>query len=381
MVDPNTPKRTRPTAFFDAIDVIDRRIYGWRMRLLIWTSILVLIIAPLADEYLFKDPEDNTTHIFTWLFLIFVIILILGFIGSWRDENGIWTWYQTRTRLRTHLILGIGKRSTLENVYRAAWFIFFTGVVWKAFQNLSIFIRKPIEHLTHKRIVFLRHFELYTKHHYFILLLIGGLIILWLMWKDPKMFKRKVKNDLLHLLGLYYPKNQYYSPNEMAMVIENSKGLVINSKDYRHVNSTIAASKSKLFNDFLIATRSWETGFYKNECEYQIRFAHHLARNLPGATIDMEFKITNAATGKSVWADIVINETILVEMKNDDSSSAIQRAKGQIFQYSEVWKEKGPVILLLCNYEYENARLSYSSTMQDLVKLKRTALTVLAIPK
>jgi len=65
-------------------------------------------------------------------------------------------------------------------------------------------------------------------------------------------------------------------------------------------------------------------------------------------------------------------------MKRDSSAGAIQRAKGQILQYSDIWRNRGPVILLLCNYDYSHAKLSYTSTMVDLNKLERPVLTIVA---
>jgi hypothetical protein len=50
-------------------------------------------------------------------------------------------------------------------------------------------------------------------------------------------------------------------------------------------------------------------------------------------------------------------------------------------QYSEAWKNKGPVILLLCDYNYEHAKTAFSSAMQDLLKLERPVLTIVVKTK
>jgi hypothetical protein len=102
---------------------------------------------------------------------------------------------------------------------------------------------------------------------------------------------------------------------------------------------------------------------------------------LPDATVELEYPIGDSSIGNKGRADIVINHTILIEMKNDSSASAIQRAKGQIYQYSEIWNHKGPVVLILCDYDYEHARLSFTPTMNDLVKLNRPVMTIVAKAK
>jgi hypothetical protein len=94
----------------------------------------------------------------------------------------------------------------------------------------------------------------------------------------------------------------------------------------------------------------------------------------------MEYPIGSSSLANRGRADMVINNTILIEMKRDGSAGAIQRAKGQVQTYSDIWKGKGPVILLLCDYDFEHARLAYSPTMNDLAILQRPVMTIVAKP-
>lgn len=99
------------------------------------------------------------------------------------------------------------------------------------------------------------------------------------------------------------------------------------------------------------------------------------------ADIELEKPIGSKEEFNRGRADIVIDDTILIELKCDSSAGAIQRAKGQIGQYAEIWKNKGPVILLLCNYNYEHAKASFTPVMTDLNKLDKNVLTIVVKPK
>lgn len=80
------------TKLFDTVDTVDRIFYGRRMKFFIWGCMLVLIVAPILDE-LIGVQKDWFTYFSTLLFLIFDIILLLAFVGAWRDDTGNWTWH------------------------------------------------------------------------------------------------------------------------------------------------------------------------------------------------------------------------------------------------------------------------------------------------
>ncbi|MGL4596353.1 MAG: hypothetical protein ACRCYO_02420, partial [Bacteroidia bacterium] len=68
--------------FFNHVDTIDRKLYGRRMKLFLWGSLIVLIGSPFID-FLFNIQNDKTTYYTTLLFFIFILLVIVAFIGSW----------------------------------------------------------------------------------------------------------------------------------------------------------------------------------------------------------------------------------------------------------------------------------------------------------
>lgn len=379
-----TQTNTVITKLLDTVDTIDRKFYGRRMKFFMWGCIIVLIVAPLLDELL-GVKQDRITYFSTLTFLIFVLIVVLAFTSAWRDDTGNWTWDRAKSRLQTYYetskdqLQATKTNSQDENLYKLGQYLFFGGVAWKAFQNLSVFVRKPIETLFSTRLTSFRNFEHFTNHYYWVALILGIAVITYLYNKNPQIVER-IKNELRQLFGSDNIDTKYKV--EVVKISQNINcDLVINSKREEHVTATISSSTSVLFIDFIAALQSWNPQKANYEYQYQDRLYRHLRKHLPDASIEMEYPIGENHLGSRGRADIVVNDTILIEMKRDSSAGAIQRAKGQISQYSEIWKDKGPVILLLCDYEYEQARLAFTPTMNDLAKLQRPALTIVARTK
>lgn len=380
-----TQTRTALTKLFDTVDNIDRKLYGRRMKFFIWGCLLVLILAPLFDELL-GVRYDRLTFYSTLLFFIFLVVLVLAFVGSWRDDTGNWSLPRAKSRLQTYYetlkdtVETTRTTSQDENLFTLGQFLFFGGIAWKALQNISVFIRKPIEGLFSTRFSSLRKFEVFTNHYYWIPIIIGLGVIFYLYKKNPQILER-IKNELRQLFGWGSDEQTKYSNEIVRVEIKPTNELVINAKTEQQINSIKSASNSTLFNDFATALQNWNPRGAYYEYEYQDRLYRHLRKNMPDATVELEYPIGDSSLGNKGRADIVVNDTILIEMKRDSSAGAVQRAKGQIHQYSEIWNNRGPVVLLLCDYDYEHARLSFNPTMVDLAKLNRPVMTIVAKAK
>lgn len=380
-----TQTKTAMTKLFDTVDNIDRKLYGRRMKFFIWGCLLVLILAPLLDELL-SVRGDKLTFYSTLVFFIFLVVLVLAFVGSWRDDTGNWSLPRAKSRLQTYYetlkdtVETTRTTSQDENLFTLGQILFFGGIAWKALQNISVFIRKPIEGLFSARFTSLRKFEIFTNHYYWVPIIIGLGVIFYLYKKNPQILER-IKNELRQLFGWGSDEQTKYSNEIVKVEIKPTNELVINAKTEQQINSIKLASNSTLFNDFATALQNWNPRGAYYEYEYQDRLYRHLRKNLPDATVELEYPIGDSSLGNKGRADIVINDTILIEMKRDSSAGAVQRAKGQIHQYSEIWNNKGPVVLLLCDYDYEHARLSFTPTMTDLVKLNRPVMTIVAKAK
>jgi hypothetical protein len=381
-----TQTETAKTKLFDTVDNINRKLYGKQLKLFIWGSLLVLIIAPLFDE-LFGVRNDRVTYVSTCIFFAFLVVLVLSFVGSWRDDySGNWSLPRAKARLQTYYETlkdtADNTRTTSkdENLFTLGQILFFGGIVWKALQNISVFIRTPIEKLFSTRFTSLRKFEVFTNHYYWVPTIIGLGVIFYLYKKNTQILER-IKNELRQLFGSGSDELTKYSNELVRIEIKPTNELVINAKTEQQINSIKLASNSTLFNDFATALQNWNPIGADYEYEYQNRLYRHLRKNMPDATIELEYPIGDSFSGNKGRADIVINDKILIEMNRDSSYGAVQRAKAKIHQYSEIWNNKGPVVLLLCDYAYKHARLSFTPSMKYLAKLNRPVLTIVAKAK
>lgn len=373
------------TELFDAIDSIDRSIYGKRMKLFLWGCLLVLIIAPILDVLL-GNQNDALTFYSTLIFFLFLFILLLALIGSWRDDTGNWSLPRAKSRFFTYYetlndsFKNSQKLTQDQNLFNLGQFLILSGISWKALSNISLFIRRPLQEMLGTRFTSWRNFELITNHYYWVLPFIGISIILYLYRKD-KQILNMIEIRLRHLFGWKNTGNTKYGRETVKIDIRSINQYVINTNTEHQINIIKSTSNSTLFNEFVGALQNWNPKGAYYEYEYQDKLYRHLRKYLPDAIIELEYPIGETSLGNKGRADIVINDTILIEMKRDSSAGAIQRAKGQIQQYSEIWSSRGPIILLLCDYEYEHAKLAFSQTMADLATLNRNALTIVAKPK
>lgn len=366
------------TKFFDKFDELDRHLYGKRLMFFVWCALIVLVVAPIFDELL-GISKDKITFYSTLLFLLFIIVLFISWISTWRDDEGNFTlkraWFQIKMYFQSSSdFVKENKGKTKEDyLYSTGLFFVIASFCWKALQNVSVFIRKPIEHLFGSRFDTLRSFESVTKHYYWIFLIIGLVILIYLYYSNNKILN-KIKKDIGGILFNW----------KRTLKVEKIKfenvGYVINVKNEQHVKAILQNNKSGLFEELVTALQEWNPENCYYEYEFQIKLKKHLDNVLLESNIEREKPIGSKKEFNKGRADLVIDDTILIELKRDPSAGAVQRAKGQIGQYAEIWKNKGPVILLLCNYDYEHAKATFTPVMTDLNKLEKNVMTILAKP-
>lgn len=368
---------TSSSKFFDTIDNIDRYLYGRKMKNFLIGSICVLIIAPVLDWSL-EVPYDRLTWLATFVFMIYVFIIILAWISAWRDDEGKWTLKRAKSRLLTYYetfkdtAAKTKTTSQHEMIYNAAWWLFFGAIGWKSLQNLSVFIRKPIQKLTGHTMIRFIHFEKTTNKYYWIALLLGVGIMIYLYRSDSKILQR-IKKDIRQLFG----RKQNTNSEIIRLETSLAGNLVLNSKQEEHMEGIVTNNKSELLKGFVNAMKNWNPGKCYYEYEFQDKLYRHLKNSLPDSEVEMEFPIGDKEHKNKRRADIVVDETILIEMKRGGISSGEEdRAKGQISEYAEIWRNRGPVILLLCGHEYEHAKTSFTPTMIKQVKLEMPVLTI-----
>lgn len=385
-IDPQTNGATseeyKRSKFFDFIDNVDRYLYGRKMKNFITGAVLVLIIAPFLD-WILEVPYDRLTWLSTFVYLIYVVLIVLAWVSAWRDDDGKWTWARAKSRLLTYYgtlkdtVSETRTNAGAENLYTAAKILFWGSICSKALQNVSVFARKPLQNLFSTRFSDWRHYEVLISRWYWVFLLISIGIFVYLYRTNPKILER-IKREFLQFFSSTNTQGGKYSNEVVTIQTQDAKDLVVASRRDEQMQSISKLNNTQLFGDFVSTLKKWNPGNCKYEYEFQDKLYAHLKKNMPEATVELEYPLVDPYNGNKKRADIVINDTILIEMKREGRSGEVNRAQGQIGDYSRIWNSKGPVILLLCNFDYEKARLNFTPRMIELHQLQRSVLTVVA---
>ena len=365
----------------DFADSIDRFFcsYGGKLKWFVGLSFLTVVGAPVAD-WLFNVRNDRLTAWSTIFLFFFLIILSLAWIGSLRDDEGNLSFKRFLSRIRTYLLISYDfitdsfSKSREEMLYHFSKVLIIVSFCLRALQNVSVFIRIKFN------FEFLRHFENFTKQCTFWTFIFGiilFILFIYLIIKNKKILNKHIDDYFPFLTSKGKPKI------ENTQIQLTSNDLVINSKDKEQIGHILNAKNPELFNDFIKSLQKWYPRNCTDEDDFQNSFHRNLKRNIPYASIEREYRIETDKTDrrKDRKADIVINGTILIEMKKDFQVTATDRATTQVWNYSELWGDKGPVILLLCEANYEQAKNIFNPKLNSLAKLDRKIIAFVAKPK
>lgn len=375
--------KSKWTVFFDSIDSLDRKMYGSQGKIFVLGAIFVLLIAPLLDKIL-GVTSDRITFISTVIFIFYTIVLILVFVSAWRDDDGNWTWERAKSRIGTYyatakdLAFEAREKTTEDNLFSAGYYMIIVGLVWRAFENASVLIRKGLEKLFHTRFYKVRHWEQFTNTWSLVLILCGIVIIGYLVYKNPT-----IKEKIRAILKSIFPTSNgaQHKLSEALPQLRSDAQLVFNSRIDEHIQAVSSFNNSPLFQSFVSALQEWRPHEAQYEYQFQDRLYRHLRRRMPGVKIQLEYPIGEKSQWNNGRADVVIDDFILIEMKRSERADSIQRAKGQIQQYSEIWRERGPVVLLLCDFNYEKAHATFTPTMSLLAARSYPVMAIVAKPK
>lgn len=132
-------------------------------------------------------------------------------------------------------------------------------------------------------------------------------------------------------------------------------------------------SGDELLRELLVQLPGWTPGRCKHEKVYQEKLVRFLRRKLPGIRVDTEVPMTpdnyrNRAV-RFGRIDIVLDGRIAIELKRGlENNQNLYRCVGQIETYSSLWRDKGLLFLLVCEYESD---FSSSASVESLVGLQQ----------
>lgn len=365
------------TIIFDKLDWIDYTLYGKRLKVFLLSSIFVVLLAPLLDAWL--DPyKDKITAVSTALYLILIIVFLVSWISAWRDDDGNWTrqraWYRIKSygRDSQEFYVKNKNKSSEELFYRIGLFLVLGSICLKAMQNASVLYRHTIGFFGDFRMKRLRNFESFSNHYFLYFLVAGFLVLIYLFYKNP-IILNKLINEFKTIFGKTQAENQ---ENGMGFNVGNSVELIVDSKDKIRMGDLGQKNNSEKFNTFLTSMEAWDPKGCTKEYEFQEKLKNHLRKHFPNSIIETEFPLKDEVRNIRRRADIVIDKTILLELKRNPSAGEMDRAKSQIDHYSELWKGKGPVILVTCHLDIEHVQKHFATRMSEMIKLDKNVMAI-----
>lgn len=350
----------------DWLDSYDRLTYWYRNKILIYGAIIVIFLAP-AYDYLF-DEKQTFTYYSTNTYSFLMVMLLASWLNRWRDEDSKWSIKGVVDRLRVYINLFILAKDEVfrekkieERLYNISFYSFYGGIVITGLGKVSLSIRRvcDIENSIQ------RNFETISNYS-LILSFLGVCIFFYVYYKYPDYIK----------IGSLFKK---FKPGSFDWSKFTTGGIfVLDSKNRSHIDSLISANSNiEILKDFLNSLENWNPGRSHDEFTYQCKLERYLKKKMPEEAIYREYLLGEREDTNRGRADIVISESILIEMKKRlVQASDIDRAQGQIRKYLEQWNSKGLVVLLLCDNSYEYAVEAFSSFITERAKLKEKIIAI-----
>jgi hypothetical protein len=372
------------TKMLDFADGIDRwfQLHGGKLKWFIGLSFGVVVVAPLIDT-LRGDWRDRWTAWSTVFLLIFLFVMLLAWLGSLRDDEGnwslkrVWSSIWTNIQININFIIDGFNLPKEELFYRLSTYLMLGSFGWKALQNVSVLVRKFYESTFHTKWQALRTFERTTNQWTPWVFFLGLAILLFLIYKNKTIWKNLVQDFLPFLAST----KEYKIDNSTLKL--SSSNLVINAKDKDQVSMMLNGKHPELFNDFIKAIQKWTPKSFDSEFEFENNLKAHLKRNIPHSSVSTQYRIIvdPADKRKDFKADVVINDTILIEIKKDNVSSSTKYVFDQVYKYSDLWKDAGPVVLLFCYGDYEKVKADFVPRLTLLGKDDKKVIAFVARPR
>ncbi len=373
--------KSKITRFFDKMDYIDRKLYGKRLQYFIIAFLICIYIGPEIDNFISTDGHQEVlfTGISNLLLFAFVFVSTFAWIGSWRDDDGNWTWERTKFKIHSYYeSFNEAKRQYMnhakyEKMYFAAKSIIMAALIMKSIVivfQIIIFVIMPFGFSPDNSELFVLNLD-----NYWSVVLFTSLFLFLYIFSKDKSYKKRLFSDLLKIFNLkLITEIEKISINNSPNSI-SKYNYVYNMKDNLHLTEAKSIYKHHLIEKVLDVLNGWNPNSADKEYMYQDRLFKRLKKALPESNIQTEVPLELEYNGKG-RADIVIDNLIMLELKRDATTGAIDRAKGQLEKYSNAWKS-GPIFLVLFDFDYEKANDSFRNTMNDFMIKDKLVGTVL----
>ena len=311
----------------------------------------------VADEWPQADAPILTA-LLTFLFTSLLMTLLIARVGSLRDDHGQWSVDLTRRRAHDLWIDATDAFSafgTMEGALRWKAFgrvMLLVGFGVLALRNIWVLLTITVDEFFDVSVA-----SLEAAGHGALILGIGAAVVGLLGW----------------LLGWsklrQQPLTRSLHPTEQELTqIRSAVGAlpaIIDCNDTENVQGLARHAGHPVLVELLQLLATWRPQQSDYEDEYQASLHRFIRRKMPGSNPQRERPIGSPKDGSAGRADIVVADSVLIEMKRGVNTSTAQKALGQITMYMQGWTQ-GPIILLLCDAASDNAELLLRREVKSL---------------
>jgi len=155
--------------------------------------------------------------------------------------------------------------------------------------------------------------------------------------------------------------------------------LVVDCRDEASLNEVAQRVDHPLVRALLVELgKPWPRPHYDDERECQDRLAKRLRLAMPEANPRTERWI-----GERQRADLLLGDDkagVLIELKARANSTTIDRLIGQAWKYLDVWKDRGPMLLIVCRTDPQDAAPRLQREIERMRREGHAVLAVFAMP-
>jgi hypothetical protein len=346
---------------FNYFDSIDRKLYGLRLKIVITLSFLLTIILPTLNLISDNNTIDTVYSWTTYISTLFVVIVTIAWLGSFRDD-GAWSLDLVISRIKTYYLISIDKVNDIKSkdlnnrLYILSIYLIVGGVGIRWLQLVGMFIRDIIEWILSDHLQTFRSMDQLVLYFSVSSTILGIILFIISIKKNPK------------LVNFQFIIDRKKEPDKNWDQVKIVDEFVVSLNDNVKIGTLLNRCDNKILYEFIRNLKIWKPREVDYEISYQDKLFRHLVKNMPRVKLETEYPL-KAITQTREKADLVINDTILIEMKQHPNHEALQKAKGQVEGYLNAWKANGPVILLLCHADYELSKKLLEQFIADQNRL------------
>jgi len=342
-------------------DKVDSLLYGSRAKALV-AAAAVVVFTPRLSEWLGHVPILQPIALAAFLTLAFV--LGLARIAMFRNEDGQWDPAAGYANIKLGIADVFSGMNRLRDAHpkqrlQAIGSFFLGGAL------VSLAVRAALSSFYD---LGFDSWDFDWSDSWDWLTLIGGGVV-W-AWA-----RSATHRDGQRAALLADPIRDAHAAEAVAQAFAGLPTLV-DCRDAELAGAFLRQSAHPLVTRLVSELGAWRPRWADTEKPYQHSLFRKLRGSLPEAEPQIEVPLRSQGLPYTGRIDILLGGCVLIEIKRHLTTSTAQKALGQIEMYAQIWHQKGPIVLVLCDTDPYFAASFFEPA---LARLRAAGLPVVAV--